>query len=130
MRFTTLSSGPARLTAWAERHAPAIIMSAIPVDPGDPGDVMTITLTRGYRIDVTGGLSLPEDPHAIRVSNQAGESVDALLDASSDRVIQRGGRISLGPLPRGSYVVELRGTSGQYRERVDIIDRDTWITFR
>jgi hypothetical protein len=40
------------------------------------------------------------------------------------------GRLSLGPLPPGEYVIELRGAREQRREWIKIVDRDVVATFR
>jgi hypothetical protein len=56
--------------------------------------------------------------------------VDTLLDGLSDRGIEPPGRLSLGPLPPGDYVIELRGAREQRQERIKIVDRDVVATFR
>ena len=56
--------------------------------------------------------------------------MDALLDGASDRGIGPPGRLSLGPLPPGDYVIELHGAREQRQERIRIVDRDVVSTFR
>jgi hypothetical protein len=51
-----------------------------------------------------------------------------LLDIASDRGVEPPGRLSLGPLPPGEYVIELYGSGGRRQERVRIIDRDVTAT--
>jgi len=48
------------------------------------------------------------------------------LDSASDRGFEPPGRLSLGPLPPGAYVIELYGASGRRQERIQIVDRDVY----
>ena len=66
----------------------------------------------------------------VTTTSSAGEAMDALLDGLSDRGIEPPGRLSLGSLPPGDYVIELRGGRERRQERIRIVDRDVVATFR
>ena len=75
-------------------------------------------------------LAATPGPLLVRVLNGAGQTRDALLDGASDRGIEPPGRLSLGPLPPGDYMIELRGAREQRQERIRIVDRDVVVLFR
>jgi|SRR5439155_21430705 len=56
--------------------------------------------------------------------------LDSFLDSESDRRFEPPGRLSLGPLAPGAYVIELHGAGGRRTERIRIVDRDVYATFR
>ena len=89
-----------------------------------------LTLSPGYRAIVGVELAVTSGPLLVRVLNDAGRTLDALLDGASDRGIEPPARLSLGPLPPGDYVIELRSAREQRQERIRIVDRDVVATFR
>jgi hypothetical protein len=121
--------GGARVTARGGRYV-AKSIEYVPAGPASAESIV-LTLSRGHRIVVTAEPSVGDGPHAIRLADASGRDMDTLLDAASDRVIAAGrSRASLGPLQRGSYVVELRTGSRARRERVAIDGEDVRVTFR
>src|SRR5262249_9100434 len=88
------------------------------------------TLSRGYRVIASVELPATAGPQLFRVVNYAGASMDRFLDAESDRRLEPPGRVSLGPLASGAYVIELDGPGGRRQERIRIVDRDVSATFR
>jgi hypothetical protein len=88
-----------------------------------------LALSPGYRAIVNVELPATSAPLRVRVLNATGQTMDALLDAASDRGLDSPGRLSLGPLPPGDYVIELRGAE-QRQERIRIVDRDVVASFR
>src|SRR5581483_2902481 len=93
------------------------------------GDVM-IALSRGYRAIADVALPLAAGPQLVRVTNDSNRSMDDLLDGESDRRVEPVGRLSLGPLPPGTYVIELQGAAERRQARVRIVDRDVYATVR
>jgi hypothetical protein len=89
-----------------------------------------LTLSLGYRALVSVELPATWGPLLVRVLDDAGRPMDRLLDAVSDRGIEPPGRLSLGSLPPGDYVIELRGAREQRQEWIKIIDRDVVATLR
>ena len=89
-----------------------------------------LTLSAGYRVIASVELPTIEGPQMVRVLNEAGASMDDLLDSASDRAFEPAGRLSLGPLAPGAYVIELYGARGRRQERIRIVDRDVYTTFR
>jgi len=87
------------------------------------------TLSRGYRViaSVESGVA---GSRFVRVFNDTGESMDHALDADSDRSFEAPGRISIGPLARGTYVMELHDGRVPRQERIQIVDRDVSAIFR
>jgi len=69
-------------------------------------------------------------PQLVRVVNDGNASMDSFLDSESDRRVEPPGRLSLGPLAAGAYVIELHGAGGRRTERIRIVDRDVYATFR
>lgn len=91
---------------------------------------IVLTLSRGYRVIAAVELPAGTGPHLVRVVNEAGVTMEGLLDIASERRIESPGRISLGPLAPGDYVLELRGPRELWQERVRIVDRDVHVTLR
>jgi hypothetical protein len=89
-----------------------------------------LTLSPGSRVLVDVQLPAITGQMTVRVLNGAGETMDALLDGASDRGIEPPGRLSLGPLPPGDYVVELRSAREQRQERIRLEGRDVVVTSR
>ncbi len=91
---------------------------------------VALTLSPGYRAIVNVELPATSGPLLVRVLNGAGQTMDARLDGASDRGFEPPGRLSLGSLPAGDYVIELRGARERRQERITIVDRDVVATFR
>jgi hypothetical protein len=128
VRFSAATAGLVRLMVRAPGYAASIVDSVgVPAESNTP---TTVRLARGYRIEVALDPAVGEGPHAIRVSRESGAPVDVLLDAASERTIHAGRQASVGPLPPGTYIVELRGSSRQQKQQVDIVDRDVRVMFR
>lgn len=122
--FSDAPSGALRLVASAEGFVPAMI----PV-PADNRDRIGVTLSRGYRVIATTETGAFPGPHLVRVLNEAGQSMEGLLDSASDRSLELPGRVSIGPLPPGVYMIELHSARRQFQKRVTIVDRDVSTTF-
>ena len=56
--------------------------------------------------------------------------MEHLLDGTSERILEPPGRLSLGPLAPGTYVIELQGAGERRQERIRIVDGDAHATFR
>ena len=89
-----------------------------------------LRLSPGYRALVNVQLPAASSRLIVRVLNDKGQTMDALLDGASDRGIEPPGRLSLGPLPPGDYVIELRGAGEQRQEKIRLEERDVDVTFR
>jgi hypothetical protein len=87
-------------------------------------------LSRGYRVIASVELPATAGPQMVRVMNDGNASMDNFLDTESDRRFEPPGRLSLGPLPSGAYVIELHGAGGLRKERIRIVDHDVYATFR
>jgi len=98
--------------------------------PQDNRSGAVLTLVPGYRAVVNVELPPASGPLLVRVLNTSGQTMDARLDAVSDRGIEPPGRVSLGPLPPGDYVIELHGKREDRQERISIVNRDVVATFR
>ena len=123
--FLDIPAGTLRVTAIASGY----VASTMRISQGNrAGAVMT--LSPGYRALVSVELPATSGPLQVRVLNAAGQTMDALLDGASDRGIAPPGRLSLGPLPPGDYVIELRGAREQRQEWIKILDRNVVATFR
>jgi hypothetical protein len=120
-RFIGLRVGAARVVTMASGYA-ASVESIKLVSASVEAKVV---LERGYRVVVEAPADAPADGFAVRVVNAHGASVDALLDAGSDRRLGRSGRASIGPLAAGTYVVELHGLREPLRQEVRLVDRDS-----
>ena len=89
-----------------------------------------MTLSPGHRALVDVQLPAMSGHLIVRVLNGVGQTMDALLDGASDRGIEPPGRLSVGPLPPGDYVVELRGAREKRQETIRLGGRDVVVTFR
>lgn len=123
--FSDVPPGALRLVASADRF----VIAAMQVADDSRSDIV-LTLAPGYRVIAIVGSSVGPRPYLVRVTNEAGASMEGLLDTASDRSIDAPGRISLGPLAPGTYLVELHGPGEHRQERVRIVDRDVIATFR
>ena len=91
---------------------------------------MVLTLSQGYRVIASVELPATEGPQVLRLVNDANASMEDFLDSASDRGFEPPGRLSLGPLAPGAYMMELYGAGGRRQERILIVDRDVLATFR
>lgn len=123
--FPDVPAGTLRVTAIAIGY----VASTMRI-PQDNRAGAELTLSPGYRVIVSVELPATSGPLRVRVLNGTGQTMDALLDATSDRGLAPPGRLSLGPLPPGDYVIELRGAREQRQERIRIVDGDVVATLR
>jgi hypothetical protein len=123
--FSDAPAGTLRVTAIANGQ----VASTMRI-PQDDRLGAVLTLSPGYRAVVSVELRATSGPLLVHVLNDAGQTMDARLDSASDRGIEPPGRLSLGPLPPGDYVIELRGARERRQERIRILDRDVVATFR
>src|SRR6185295_2272384 len=123
--FSDAPSGSHQLIA----HADGFVMSTMPLAK-DPTSEVVFTLSRGYRVIASVELPATAGPQLVRVVNDGNASMDSFLDSESDRRVESPRRLSLGPLPSGAYVIELHGAGGLRKERIRIVDRDVYATFR
>jgi hypothetical protein len=129
VRFVEPPSGPLRLIARAGGYATARI-DTVPFSELQTGTHATVRMAPGYRVVVAAEAALEEGAHPIHIMNYQGERLDALLDAASDRTVRGGGRVSLGPLPHGMYIIGLRTAAGERTEQVAIRGRDVEVKLR
>jgi hypothetical protein len=87
-------------------------------------DEVAVTLSRGYRANIDVESAAAAGSPLVHVRSEDNRSVDDVLDLDSDRRIDRPGRLSLGSLAPGTYVIELLGAGGRRQERIRIVDRD------
>jgi hypothetical protein len=125
VRFAAVPSGSLQLVASAD----GFVMSATRFERASASEVV-FTLSRGHRILASVELPATAGPQLVRVANDADASIDAFLDSHSDRRLEPPGRLSLGPLPSGTYVIEVRGAGGRRQQRLRIVDGDVYATFR
>jgi hypothetical protein len=123
--FSDAPAGTLRVTAIANGHAASTLRI-----PQDNRAGVVLTLSPGYRAGVSVELPATSGSLLVRVLSDAGQTMDARLDSASDRAIEPPGRLSLGPLPPGNYLIELRGARERRQERIRIVDRDVVATFR
>jgi carboxypeptidase family protein len=123
--FSDAPAGTLRVTAFANGY----VASTLRISEDNRAGAV-VTLSPGYRAMVSVEVPATSGPLLVRVLNDAGRTLDALLDGASDRGIEPPGRLSLGPLPPGDYVIELRGAREQRQEAIRIVDRDVVATFR
>ena len=123
--FPDVPAGILRVTALANGY----VASTLRISQENRAGAV-LTLSPGYRAVVSVELPATSGSLLVRVLNDAGQTMDALLDGASDRGTEPLGRLSLGPLPPGNYVIELRGAREQRQERIRIVDRDVVATFR
>jgi hypothetical protein len=125
VRFSDAPPGALRLVASADGFVTAGMRIS-----DDSRDGIVLGLSRGHRVVVGVELSAEAGPYLVRVANEAGASMERFLDSASDRSIEPPGRMSLGPLAPGAYVIELHGAREHRQERVRIVDRDVYAIFR
>ena len=123
--FPDAPPGTLRLTAFAAGY----VASTLGI-PGEYRADAVLTLSPGSRALVDVQLPAASSQLIVRVLNGVGHSMDALLDGASDRGIEPPGRLSLGPLPPGDYVIELRGAREQWHETIRLGERDAVVTFK
>ena len=123
--FDNVPSGSSQLTV----NADGFVRSMIAVAKDATGDAV-VALTRGYRASIDVQLPRESGPQLVRVLDENNRSIDTMLDDKSDRRIEPPGRLSLGSLAPGTYVIELQGTDGRRQERLRIVDRDITATIR
>ena len=123
--FSDVLSGSLQLIASAD----GFVTSTMRLGEDRTGEAV-LTLARGYRVIADVTLPATAGPQLVRVVNDAHASMDHLLDAESDRRLEPPGQLSLGPLASGAYAIELQGADGQREQRVRILDRDVYATFR
>src|SRR5262249_34443382 len=96
----------------------------------DSASEIVFTLSRGYRVIASVELPPTAGPQLVHVVRDGDVSMDDVLDSDAHRRVEPAGRLSLGPLAPGAYVVELRGATGRRTESIRIVDRDVSATFR
>jgi len=119
--FFDVPPGSLQLFASADGY----IMLSMRIGEARPGGIM-FTLSPGFRVIADVELPATEGPQVVRMMNTANASMENALDSASDRGFEPPGRLSLGPLPPGAYVIELYGASGRRQERIQIVDRDVY----
>jgi hypothetical protein len=124
-RFPGAGAGTLEVTARAEGFATATSR----ISENGRGHV-ALTLSRGFRLLVSVELPREAGPQLIRVLSGTGRPLDDLLDFASDRRTESSGSASIGPLPPGDYIVEVRGGKERRRARVAICDADVSVTIR
>lgn len=123
--FADVPPGSLQLIA----SAGGFVTSAMRIANGATAAVL-FTLSRGYRVIVAVQLPATAGPQLVRVINDANGSMDDMLDIDSDRSLAPPGRLSIGPLGPGLYMIELQGGGRRTRERVRIVDGDVYATIR
>src|SRR4029077_15084112 len=111
--FSDVPSGSLQLVASAD----GFVTSTLHIGDDRTAEIV-LTLPQGYRVSASVELSATEGPQVVRVLNDAGSSMEPLLDAASDRGFEPPARLSLGPLAPGAYVIELYGAGGRREERI------------
>jgi hypothetical protein len=126
--FPDVPSGSLQLIASADGFVTSWVR-----DGEERAAEILLTLSPGYRVRANVELPMAEGPQAVRVVNDAGASMEGLLDGASDRGFEPPGRLTLGPLGPGAYVIELYGlygARGRRQERIRIVDRDVYLTIK
>jgi Carboxypeptidase regulatory-like domain len=123
--FPGVPSGSFQLIA----SAAGFVTSAMRVGEDRTAEIV-LTLSQGYRVIASVELPATEGPQVLQVVNDANASMEDFLDSASDRGVEPPGRLSLGPLAPGAYVIELYGAGGRRQERIRIVNRDVYATFR
>ena len=123
--FSEAPSGSLQLIASAD----GVVASPMRIEENRASEVV-LRLSRGYRVIASVELPATAGPQMVRVMNDGNASMDNVLDTESDRRFEPPGRLSLGPLPSGAYVIELHAAGGLRKERIRIVDRDVYATFR
>jgi hypothetical protein len=120
-----LPSGSIQLIASADGFVTSTMQVAT-----DSAREVAFALSRGYRVIANVELPASAGPQLVHVINEANRTMDGTLDGESDRRLEPPGRLSLGPLAPGAYVIELQGAAGRREERIRIVDRDVGTTLR
>jgi hypothetical protein len=123
--FSDVPSGSLQLIA----HADGFVTSPMRVEKELTSDLV-FSLSRGYRVIASVELPATAGPQLVRVVNDGNASMDSFLDGESDRRIEPHGRLSLGALAPGDYVIELHGGGERRQQRIRIVDGDVSTTFR
>jgi carboxypeptidase family protein len=123
--FSDVPSGSLQLIARAD----GFVTSTMHIEK-DLTFQIVFTLSRGYRVIASIELPATAGPQRVRVLNDANTSMDDFLDIESDRGLEPPGRLSVGPLASGAYAIELDGAGGRRQERIRVVDRDVYVTFR
>jgi len=122
--FSDVPAGSLQLMAIADGY----VTSMMRIGEDRSRDAV-FTMSRGYR--VIASVELPAaGPLFVRVVDDRNASMESFLDGESDRRIEPPGRLSVGPLAPGAYVLELLGPDGRRTERIRIVDRDVVTTVR
>jgi hypothetical protein len=123
--FSDVPSGSLELIASAD----GFVTSTMRIERDRTSEIV-FTLSRGYRVIASVELPATAGPQRVRVVNDASTSMDDSLDSESDRGLEPPGRLSVGPLASGAYVIELDGAGGRRQQRIRIVDRDVYVTLR
>jgi hypothetical protein len=123
--FSDVPSGSLQLIASADGFA----TSTMRIGEDRTAEIV-LTLPKGYRVIASVELPATEGPQMVRVGNDAGASMEEVLGSASDRGVEPPGRLSLGPLAPGAYVIELYGAGRRRQERIRIVSDDVYTTFR
>lgn len=123
--FDDVSSGSSQLIV----SAYGFVTSTMRIAKDATGEVV-FTLSHGYRAIADLELPAAVGPQLVRVMHDNNRSMDDVLDGESDRRVEPPGRLSLGPLAPGTYVIELQGAGGRRQERIRIVDRDVYTIVR
>jgi hypothetical protein len=123
--FADAPSGSLELIASAD----GFVASSVRIGEDRTSEVL-FKLSQAYRVNTSVEWPSTAGPQLVRLMNDDNASADNLLDTQSDRRFEPPGRLSLGPLPSGVYVVELHGAGGIRKARIRIVDRDVYATFR
>jgi hypothetical protein len=124
--FPDAPPGIVGVTAFANGY----VASTLRISQDNRAAGALLKLSPGYRALVNVQLPTASSRLIVHVLNGIGQTMDALLDGASDRGIEQPGRLSLGPLPPGDYVIELRGAGEQRQEKITLGERDVDVTFR
>lgn len=123
--FTDVPAGSVQLMAMAEGSMATMVRLARP-----SADEVVLRLSRGYRVIADVKFPAAGGRQLVRVINDAGVSIEDLLDVESDRAVDPPGRVSLGPLAPGTYAIVFEGSGGRTRQPIRIIDGDVGIVIR
>jgi hypothetical protein len=123
--FSNVPSGSLQLISSAD----GFVTSTMRIGEDRTAEIV-LTLLQGYRVVASVELPATEGPQVVRVVNDAGESVEDLLDSASDRSVEPPARLSLGPLAPGAYVIQLSGAGGRRQERIRVVNNDAHAAFR
>ena len=123
--FADVPAASGQVIATAGGFAAATLRFALP-----RGGEVLFALSRGYRVVADVAPADAAGPQRVRVIDDARGPVDDLLDLDSDRALEPPGRLSIGPLAPGAYIVQLDGPRGRRQQRVRLADGDASVAFR